>query len=228
MTFGNRAGDTTPLIHKPMRRAWVSIVTWSIVLIISMVSCFLLGCGTETKATAEAVTQPHGLANKEAYAAMRNKLVGVWLGKAQLDRTRLTKLMEPMPRQSVAEISHKADYFTGTLMAIEFRHDGTLENEIEITPPGEQPISATGFGTWHIVDADDRGIVVEIAEHNRDGSITTSRKTYQFYEDGDHFAVSIPLESVLAECNPLIIFERQYLDQPQGSLAEANGETVTK
>ena len=42
------------------------------------------------------------------------------------------------------------------------------------------------------------------------------------------FAVSIPLEDVLGECNPMIVFERQYLNEPQGVIAEAPGDTQTK
>ena len=75
------------------------------------------------------------------------------------------------------------------------------------------------MGTWQITQVEDDGFVVEISERHVDGSVSTSQKVYKFYDDGNHFAVSIPMEDILGECNPLIIFERQNLNE-EGVLAE--------
>lgn len=231
--FGNSSQASVPqLVHKPMRRAWFSVVACSAALILSVTICFAMGCSGDTgekvaSKEVSAIGQARA-ATIDAPGAAGDKLVGVWLGGAYLDENILSQRLKELPQEKADELMRKAQYFAGTIMAIEFRPDGTLENEIEITPPGADMINEVGEGTWKIVEAKDDAFVVEISERNPDGSVATTQKAYKFYEDGNHFAVSIPLGEILGECNPLIIFERQNLAPQTGILAEAPGETQTK
>ena len=198
---------------------------WQIVIVLSLAIPISVGCGSadtesgeqasKTKTPTSQVSESNDLKVK-----IREQLVGVWLGAAYIDEASLVSKLEQLPPQESEEILRQAQYFSGTMMAIDFRQDGSLENEIEIIPPNGQPQREQGYGTWKIAQIADEGFVVEIAEEHADGSITKSQKIYRFYEDGDHFAVSIPLDNVLGECNPLIVFERQNLS-PKDVLAEA-------
>ena len=229
MTSGENVQATGPaLIHKSMYRAWLSVFTWTLTLFVSVTFCFVLGCGGEPELAADAGKTIDTAATNAHYADEADKLVGVWLGEAYLDENRLAERLENLTQPQVDDIIRKAQYFVGTVMAIDFKPNGTLENQIEIAPPGVEPISQEGEGTWRVVEVREEGVVVEIAELNPDGSKTMSRKAYKFYDDGEHFAVSIPLEDVLGECNPMIVFERQYLNEPQGAIAEAPSDTQTK
>jgi hypothetical protein len=227
MTSGELGQKTGPaLVHKPMYRAWFSIITWTATLVASVTFCFVLGCGGKSEAPAGATSEQ--ASTNVQYADLADKLVGVWLGEAYLDEDRFAERLENLTQPQVDDLVRKAQYFVGTVMAIDFKPNGTLENQIEIAPPGVDPISQQGEGTWRIIEVREDGVVVEIAELNPDGSKTMSRKAYRFYDDGEHFAVSIPLEDVLGECNPMIVFERQHLDEPQGTIAAAPGDTQTK
>ncbi len=230
MTSGNRVQKAgRPLVHQPMHRAWLSIITWTLTLVLSVTVCFVLGCGGDSDSVSEARTTTNTELATADHSGAADKLVGVWLGEAYLDENMLVQRIENLAQPQVDDIIRKAQYFVGTVMAIDFRPNGTLENQIEISAPGVEPISQVGEGTWRIVGVDGESLVVEIAESNPDGSKTMSRKAYRFSDGGERFAVSIPLEDVLGECNPMIVFERQYLDEhPQDSFAEVPGDTQTK
>ena len=186
MTSKDHLQATSPaLIHKPMYRAWLSIFTWTLVLVVSVTFCFVLGCGSEPKLANDAGKTLDSAATNVHYSDEAEKLVGVWLGEAYLDENRLAERIENLTQPQVDDIIRKAQYFVGTVMAIDFKPNGTLENQIEIAPPGVEPISQEGEGTWRIVEVREEGVVVEIAELNPGGSKTVSRKAYKFYDDGE-------------------------------------------
>ena len=224
---------TSQTVSGSRQRTWFSMITWSIVLISSMAMSSALGCGSGDSDNANRNAQPDvhkSAANKSTAVKdrIREQLVGVWLGGAYLDEDLLAQKLKDLTPEESEEILRKAQYFAGTIMAIDFRSDGSLENEIEIVPPNGQPQRERGLGTWKIAQIADSGFVLEIAEEHVDGSITKSQKVYKFYDDGNHFAVSIPLEDLLGECNPLIVFERQDLESQKGVLAEASDDLTPR
>ena len=208
-------------------------ITWCVVLISLLVLSVTLGCGggDAQSATNDGQSEAGNASDNKAIRLknqIRDQLVGVWLGGAYLDEDLLAQRLQDCTPEAGDEILRKAQYFAGTMMAIDFRPDGSLENEIEIVPPSGQPQREQGLGSWRIAQIAEDGFVVEIAEKHIDGSVTKSQKVYRFYDDGDHFAVSIPLDGVLGECNPLIVFERQSLDSEPEVVADASQDSTQR
>jgi len=206
-----------------------SVFTGAILL--SLVVTIVAGCGSgDTTGANDHSSQAVATSSKSNTVKdqIHNKLVGVWLGGAYLDESILATKIADFPDEEIDDCLRRAQLFAGTVMAIEFKPDGSLENEIEIIPPGGQPQRERGVGTWQVVQIADEGFVVEVAERHDDGSVSKSQRLYKFYEDGDHFAVSIPLDDVLGECNPLIIFERQDLGPQEGVLAEVPRDSTQR
>ena len=207
--------ESPRLVHRSMHRAWISIVTSSLTLVACLAFMFMVGCDSSetpvTKKSTPSSTEKAETPVVDRKAELRDKLVGIWLGAAYLDENLLNEKLNGLPQEEASAIIQQAQFFAGTEMAIEFRPNGSLENDVEITAPDGQTIREGGQGTWKIVQVDGESFVVEIAERQGDGSMTSSQKVYKFYEDGDHFAVSIPLDNILGQCNPLLIFERKIL-----------------
>ncbi len=153
-------------------------------------------------------------------------LVGTWLGGAYLDGVKLEAVLGNVPAPSRNEIQTHAQNFLTTVMAIDFRNDGSVIHDIEISPQGGRTIRQGSTGTWRVVEKDNRRIVVETVESLADGQSETSRKVCRLYEDGDHFALQIDLPGPLADCNPLLVFARQ--ETGPTSLAEVPGDSSKK
>jgi len=223
---------TPQVVHRPTQRVWFSVITWSIVLVTCLAFSFAVGCGsgdstgarneTSLETTAEATCKTSSVRDQ-----IREQLVGVWLGGAYIDEVVLAEKLKNYSPQESEEILRQAQYFAGTIMAIDFKSDGSLINDIEISSPSGQRQREEGHGTWRIAQVADDGFVVEISEQHEDGSVSQSQKVYKFYDDGNHFAVSIPLANLLGECNPLIIFERQNMDTEE-VLAKASANSTQR
>jgi len=96
-------------------------------------------------------------------------------------------------------------------MAIDFRNNGTVENEVEIQSVDGQTFQDRSFGTWKVVEEKPNGLVVETKEEMPDGSIVSSNIFYQFLGDKDHIAIVPPVADELTGCESYIIFERRAL-----------------
>lgn len=167
-----------------------------------------------------ASTQP------DLVAMQQQKLVGVWLGEAYLDERRLEQKLQSLDAEHQQQMIQRAGTFLTTVMAIDFRADGTMENEGEVTPHGQRPVRLGGQGTWRVIEAQEDRMIVETVEQLPDGSTNAVRQAYRFYPDGKKVAMMISMKDELDTCNPMIIFTRQFL-QPT-NVAQQPGESVRK
>jgi len=138
-------------------------------------------------------------------------LTGVWLGQASLDREKLQQKIAGLspPQQQV--VAAKATSFLTTVMAMDFRSDGTVENEIEIVSIDGQSLRDGSIGQWKVVESTTDGLMVETAEKLANGSIVTDKMFYRFFDDGNQVAISARVSEDLEGCDTMIVFERRTL-----------------
>ena len=189
-----------------------------------------IGCGgdkivtgpdaVETNATTVDVT------SESMLTSAKDQVVGTWLGGAFLDQAKLEQLVATKTEAEKQALLTQASSFLSTVMAIEFSPNGQMMNEVEITPHGMQTIIDGSTGTWQVVEADGERMIIETQTETAEGTMESDRKVYKFYQDGDHFAVMVPLQNELDECGPLVIFERQNMDAEV--LAEVPSTNQTK
>ena len=180
----------------------------------------ITGCGGDTVVTAPDSTVAQTSDATQSTAApeslvveAKNKVVGTWLGGAVLDQAKLDQLVATKTEAEKQALLAQASSFLSTVMAIEFNENGQMINEVEITPHGMQTLIDSSAGSWKVVEADAERMIIETQTESPDGTMASDQKVYKFYEDGDHFAVLVPLQNELDECAPLIIFERQNMDE---------------
>jgi hypothetical protein len=188
------------------------------------------GCGTSTETNQTEYSQPKPALEPEqpqrdlvAGVPLDQKLVGVWLGEAYLDESRLELKLQTLPPQQQQEILQRARTFMTTMMAVDFRADGTLENDGEVTPVGGTPIRLGGSGTWRAIESNENKLLIETTEKLADGTISTTKQLYRFYPDGRQVALTIEMDE-LDGCSPMIIFTRQHLSPT--NIADQGGTMV--
>lgn len=148
------------------------------------------------------------------------QLPGTWAGISYLDEDRIGEHLAQLPDDKAREVLlHKAAAFLSVVIAIEFRHDGTLESELEVADEQGNPLIETTTGRWRIAERKEDRLIVELEERLADGKERKSRRLIQFYEDGDHLAILMDADPALAPFNPLFILERV----PAGEIAQAPG-----
>ena len=172
-----------------------------------------LGCSSEKKES-----QPTGEkkadktastseAGTRALSQVEQKLAGVWLGAAFLEEKLVEAEFEAKDGdEAKLAFVNEAEAFLSTVVAIHFKHDGTFEQDIELSATGARQ---TGTGTWRVVSQQDDKLIVETTERDSDGNAVKSESLYQFYPNGDEFAMPAPVGDSLAKCNPLLVFSRQ-------------------
>ena len=111
-------------------------------------------------------------------------------------------------------------------MAVEYKSDGTVENDLELVAVDGQLLRDGSAGTWSIVKSDESQIVIETAESLADGSIASSQVTYRFGSQPDQFVVAVPVNEDLQACDAVLVFQRQTL--PAANLAEIGQQTQAK
>jgi len=97
------------------------------------------GCSEPTleqNPTAELKSQVAPAPNSAAIAGETqpnlNELPGIWLGNAVLDQAKLTQKISSLTPAQQELVLAKATSFLSTIMAVEYRSDGTLENDLEM------------------------------------------------------------------------------------------------
>lgn len=178
----------------------------------------LVGCGGDQVVTApsnpavsDSTSQTAATGDSSVQSATE-KATGIWLGGAYLDQTKLQELAATKTDAEGQALMQRAQSFLSTVMAIEFAANGEMVNEVEITPHGMQTIVEASAGTWKVVEADAERMVVETETETADGTMAKDQKVYNFYADGNHFALQVPYDEELNQCEPLIIFERQNIE----------------
>ena len=113
--------------------------------------------------------------------------------------------------------------FISTAMAVDFRADGTMETAVEITPPGEAPVSGATVGTWRVNDIRGDQYVMKVHETLPDGSIATSEKLFSIVGE-NQISMSADTDPLVNQCGPRILLDRQTV--PAANVARGESATV--
>lgn len=152
-----------------------------------------------------------------------NPLVGSWLGVATLDTGLLKQKLERLEDVERARLQKVADTFLTYQVAMDFYNDGRLGMVVQFSLEGnEQLISATG--TWKEVRRDAESMIVELVEQVEGQTANTSQVRIMIHPDGQQIARPAELDSHLAVCEPMFVFNRipedfaqQIANQPEGT-----------
>ncbi len=220
----------------------------SLALIEKLFPCLVLGlligavgCGTKTTASSE----PGDIGAQEASVAQDSSVVasatgtssapvaltarslaGVWLGKAVLDARKLEQRVSQLDPENQKVASAKAKSFLSTVMAMEFRENGTLESEVELISTQGQILRDGSLASWRVLDAKPNGLLVQIQERLADGTIASDQHFYQFSADRNQIAFRVPVSPELRDCDAMVVFERKTL--PPTNVATGPKATLTK
>ena len=199
-------------------------------------SFMTLGCGDS--ATSQTPSQPGqpqtNSAESEpdlvATAPFQQKLIGVWLGEAFLDEARLLQKLQSLPVQQQETTLQLAEEFLSTAIAFDFRSDGSLETDIEITRLDSQPIRDGGAGNWRVLETSSDAALVETTTQLADGSTVTDQRQYHFGADSNRVVIMVDLGVELDGCGPAIVLRRQLVADNVADLniAERTGNALVK
>ena len=203
-----------------------------LVAITCIALCFTVGCAKPK--TSQPVNRPEATTSqatstppdKIAQAYTSENLMGIWLGNATLDETKLRRKLESLAPEQQQLALAKAKSFLSTLMAVEYRHDGTLENDLEIVSIDGQILRDGSTGSWRVVEPRNDGLLIETQETLSDGSVATGQSYLKFFADRSRFVAAVPISEDLQGCDAMLVFERQTLRDT--NLAEGNSDTQTK
>ena len=206
-----------------LSRVWVGSLVAALV-------CTGLGCAKPESPEREnargTTNQKHVQQDQGAGSISPHLLVGIWLGSATLDETKLQQKLEWLvPEQRVAAVA-KAKSFLSTVIAIEFRTDGTVENDLEMISEDGKVIQDGSRGSWKVIQSKSDGLVVETLERLTDGSLAADQVFYRFSEDRNRFTLVIPVTKDLQGCDARLVFERQIL--PSNHLADGGSGSLVR
>ena len=110
----------------------------SLLACLTAITIGISGCGktdspADSKTNSETSQTEEALQDQVATISLQQKLTGVWLGAAQLDQAPLQDALNQMPPAERAVTLTKARSFLSTVIAIDFRKDGTVENAVSYT-----------------------------------------------------------------------------------------------
>ncbi len=203
----------------------------SLLACLTAITIGISGCGktdspADSKTNSETSQTEEALQDQVATISLQQKLTGVWLGAAQLDQAPLQDALNQMPPAERAVTLTKARSFLSTVIAIDFRKDGTVENEMEIVSTNGQVLRDGATGTWSVIESTSEGILVETVEKLSDGTTSKSQTRYRFLTNDNEFAMPVEVGQELAQFNARIVFQRQSL--PATNIAENPSGTQTK
>ena len=181
----------------------------------------------EIKQSADAVPEVDAGSNAGTTAEqgsdqpVSSQLVGVWLGASYFDEAAFAEKLNRLPQEERESAMEQARYFGATVMAISFKADGSMVNQVEILPESGAPHQTPEVsGTWKVVSELGDSFVVETVENFEDGKSEQSQRGFQMY-DRDHFTMQVPMNGILDGCDPVMVFERQNL---QAEVTDSVGE----
>lgn len=156
------------------------------------------------------------------------QLVGVWLGGAVLEEELVQKQLDAKPdEESREKFLDATATFLSTVVAFNLKSDGTLEQELELVSADGNVQQGSSQGKWRVIDQEGDKVMIEIVETYEDGATSKYERLFQFFPDGNRFAMPIPVEESLAACNPLIVFSRQA-DLGENLTAEKDTENLSR
>ncbi len=201
---------------------------WTLLIATVLMCMLVLGCAkkTTTKPTeqsqnpkpsidATAVGEPRSAGFEE----MRRSLVGIWLGQTGIDTDKLQQKLAALEGDSKAELESLVQDFMTTIMAIDFRDDGTMDSEIELTFGGQDLELEASHGTWKIIEVQQNCVTVATVEQLADGTIEESQQSFEFHEDRSMLVTTVPAQNGLRDLNPRLVFHREFLTPPNDMAA---------
>ena len=180
-----------------------------------------LGCSeptSETSAKSQTTTLDSQAASETTSTSTNvktqptsNDLPGIWLGNAVIDKAKLTQKISSLTPEQQELILAKASSFLSTIMAVEYKPDGTLENDLEMVSMDGQVMRDGSQGNWRVLESRDSGLVIETSETLPDGNIAKTESFLKFFADGNRFVTAVTLGPDLRDCDAMIVFEKQQL-----------------
>lgn len=152
-----------------------------------------------------------------------NDLPGIWLGNAVMDKSKLTQKISSLSPEQQELVLAKATSFLSTIMAVEYKADGTLENDLEMVSIDGQVMRDGSQGNWRVLESQVDGLVIETSETLPNGTIAKTESFLKFFANGNRFVTAVTLGPDLQDCDAMIVFEKQQLTGL--NIAEQNTDT---
>ncbi|HMP80375.1 MAG TPA: hypothetical protein PKD54_13050 [Pirellulaceae bacterium] len=179
-------------------------------------TAFRVGCLGTCIGLGLAIASPHAvgqvvnsIGDQTPGAKPNLSLVGLWVGVSYLDEEKVTAKYNQIQDQAQREAFVQAvESFLSLAVAVNYQANGTLESDAEIMDAQGDTIREATSGQWRVVESKGLKLLIEIYERSPEGQVITTRKLLQFYEDGEHLATPVETSELLADLNPLVIFER--------------------
>lgn len=177
---------------------------------------------TDQQASAEAAP----LAPKAPSAPTASSLTGAWMGRAVMDQEKLRQKISQLDPETQKDVSLKAKRFLSMAMAMEFRENGTVQNEVEILSTEGKMVRGGSVAQWHVMESSPHALLVQVRERLKDGTISSGKMYYQFSADRNQIAIHAPVTEELQGCDAMIVFNRRTL--PPANVAARPTETMAK
>ena len=183
--------------------------------VLSTISLLSLGCGADPNppkpgADAREADQTAQQMNS-ATSALKNHLVGIWLGDARIDQAELAARMATLPPEKQAEVKSIVANFMTTVMAMHYTEDGVFENEVEMSINGAAPIRDVSLGTYQVLSATDSGLKIKVNEQMADGSTSNGERLIRFSADRSQCEVAVPLGADFVGVTAKLVFTKQEM-----------------
>lgn len=137
-------------------------------------------------------------------------IVGTWYGKARLDMVRVQQRFD-----SIANVYQRQEFrdmvnsFLSTEMAAKFDGSGAMELDVQIQPAGQAVARGNSRGQWRILDdTTPNSVLLETTEYLPNGTQSVDKVRYTFGPGGNVAYMVAGVNEMLADCNPVIVFDR--------------------
>lgn len=155
-------------------------------------------------------------------------LVGAWFGTATLNRVTLQNKLDSIRDPAVkAQLESMAKSFLSIKVGAHFEANGKMEFEVEMQGVNGQYHRDSSTGTWKTLNLDGETLTIEKIEQLADGSTVTKTDNYNFINNFQQFAMTLPTAPELKDCNPIILFYKQDLSGGTPKVADRPGDNST-
>ena len=206
-------------------------MAWIEKLILVLLPCLLVGlsgCGSETTVSSGAQSTSSAVAGGAStpVALTARTLTGAWLGEAILDEEKFQEQISQLDAETQKRVKLQAKSFLTTAVAMEFRENGTVQNEVELVSIHGKLLHDGSFGSWQVLESRPNGMLVQLQERSSNGEVSTVKNFYQFSQDRNQMAIKIQVSKELATCDAMVVFDRKSL--PPVNVAAGDTGTINK
>ena len=137
-------------------------------------------------------------------------IVGTWFGKARLDMVRVQQRFDSIANAwQRQEFRDMVNSFLSTEMAARFDGSGSMELDVQIQPAGQAVARGNSRGQWRILDdTTPNSVLLETTEYLPNGTQSVDKVRYTFGPGGNVAYMVAGVNEMLADCNPMIVFDR--------------------